>query len=270
MISTNRHPIMLPSGYTFHMIEVEEGNVTMGNEDDNTVCEVKVPSFWIAEYPTTQKLWFEVIGGNNPSYFQGDLRPVEQVSWYEAAAFCNVLNALFNYKAKYFVDENHTHLLDIKIARASVYPNVIPIFMDTGTDGFRLPKEKEWAYAAKGGNESKGLRYAGSNLLDEVGWYLGNSHLQTHPVGLKYPNELGIYDMSGNVGEWCEDQKKMADWLGQYKSALRGGSWNHYMQQCENSAFDSHHVPSSSDTIGFRIALHISHGDWPKLKSNSA
>ena len=137
--------------------------------------------------------------GSNPSRYTGDDNlPVEQVSWKDVQEFIQKLNAL------------------------------------TGKT-YRLPTEAEWEYAARGGNQSQGYKYAGSNTVGDVAWHYGNSDHKTHPVGQKQPNELGLYDMSGNVWEWCQD------WYGDYSSSaqtnptgpssgsyrvLRGGSWS--------------------------------------------
>ncbi len=188
---------------------------------------VTVSDFKIGKYPVTQKQWFEIMG-NNPSYFKGDDLPVETVSWYEAVEFVQKLNKL------------------------------------TG-ENYRLPTEAEWEYAAKGGKLSKGYKYAGSNDLNEVGWYWKNSDGKTHPVGSKAPNELGIYDMSGNVWEWCNDwygdyPKEAEDnysgpQTGEYK-VLRGGSWLNYGYDCR-SAVRLRGYPGfrNNYVFGFRLAM---------------
>jgi len=180
--------------------------------------------FYIGETQVTQALW-EVVMGNNPSKYQymGRNKPVVQVNWDDCQKFIKRLN------------------------------------FHTGRT-FRLPKEKEWEYAAKGGNKSKGFVYAGSNTINEVGWYNENSYQKnyyggytysTHDVMLKKPNELGIYDMCGNVQEWCEDAYGMSNGL----RAVRGGSWKHKASQCR-SDFKDALVSSFRDYyVGFRLAL---------------
>ena len=188
----------------FDMVYVEGGTFTMGAtseqgsdaySDESPAHSVTVSDFYIGKYEVTQAQWRAVMG-SNPSKFKGDNLPVEQVSWNDIQKFITKLNTM------------------------------------TGKT-FRLPTEAEWEYAARGGNQSKGYKYSGSNTLDNVAWYY-NSGGKTHPVGQKQPNELGLYDMSGNVWEWCQD------WYGSYSSSsqtnptgpssgsyrvLRGGDW---------------------------------------------
>lgn len=278
-----RKPITLPSGFTFHMVEVEGGSFMMGNNDEDAyenekiIHEVKVPGFWMAEYPTTQALWLELMGGENPSYFQGARRPVEQVSWYDAAAFCNALNALFGYPAKYFVDEKCSMALDIERARSVEFPSSMPIFVPPNRFGFRLPSEAEWEFAARGGRQSGGFRYAGSNKLDEIGWYGENSHEQTQSVGLKLYNELGIFDLSGNVQEWCEDQWHYtyegaptdgSPWIDRDVGAprvLRGGCWFENAQDCRPSFHFGKTPAGRSSKFGFRVVLFPPPVSWPGI-----
>ena len=168
------------NGVSFVMKGVQGGEFSMGAtpeqgndvyDDEKPVHRVAVSSFRIGQTAVTQALWKAVMG-RNPSYYKGDNRPVESVNWYDCQEFIGKLNAL------------------------------------TGKN-FRLPTEAEWEYAARGGNKSRGYKFSGSNLISEVGWYTDNSST-THDVASKAPNELGLYDMSGNVYEWCND------WSGKY------------------------------------------------------
>lgn len=224
--------IRLPNGFTFDMIFIKGGKFIMGNERDTSpIHEVSVPDYFLGKYLVTQGLWKVVMGEkNNPSFFQGDLRPVESVSWNNAKTFIQKLNE------------------------------------KTGKT-YRLPTEAEWEFAARGGIYSQRYLYAGSDKLKEVGWYNQNSERTTYSVGQKLPNELGIYDLSGNVWEWCED-----DWHKNYKGIptngsawinkkrggariLRGGSWGNASEFCDVS-YRSLNLPDyPGSQIGFRLAL---------------
>jgi formylglycine-generating enzyme required for sulfatase activity len=173
------------AGVSFTMVPVKAGTFTMGatNEQLDDATDREKPAhqvtltrnYSICETEVTQALWLAVMG-SNPSGFTGDLsRPVEQVSWNDCQTFIAKLNLM------------------------------------TGQN-FRLPTEAEWEYAARGGDKGQGFKYAGSNDIDEVAWYSGNAGGTTHPVATKAPNELGLYDMSGNVLEWCQD------WYGRYSA----------------------------------------------------
>ncbi|WP_373549152.1 formylglycine-generating enzyme family protein [Haliscomenobacter sp.] len=298
MTSTiTRRPVTLPSGFSFHLVEVEGGSFLMGNDDEDAygdekiIHEVNVPGFWMAEYPTTQDLWLDLMGGENPSYFQGAHRPVEQVSWYDAVAFCNALNACFAYSAKYYVDEKRSQVLNIALAQSIKSGESMPIYVDTAAYGFRLPTEAEWEYAAAlslvtersrsdraSATLSDRLRYAGSNVLDEVGWYDENSHSQTQPVGLKMANEWGLYDLSGNVWEWCEDQwhetyegapTDGSPWVDQDAGAyrvLRGGSWYFNAHYCRSSYRFSYRPARRDDGVGFRVLLFPPPVSWSGIQ----
>ncbi|GHT21111.1 hypothetical protein AGMMS4957_09410 [Bacteroidia bacterium] len=198
------------------MVTVAGGRFTMGatTEQGNDYYNVELPthsvtlsSFQIGKYEVTQKLW-ETIMGSNPSIFTDDDNlPVENVSWNDCQTFIKKLNAA------------------------------------TG-ENYRLPTEAEWEYAARGGAQSQGYKYSGSNMIDGVAWYGNNSDERTHPVGTKWSNELGIYDMTGNVWEWCSDR------FGDYDSGaqtnpigattgsdrvFRGGDWSSFAADCRVS-----------------------------------
>ncbi len=223
-------------GVSFKMVAVEGGTFTMGatpeqgsdaNDYEKPAHQVTLSGYSIGQTEVTQELWLAVMG-SNPSNFTGNLqRPVDQVSWNECQTFISKLNQM------------------------------------TGKN-FRLPTEAEWEYAARGGNRSQGYKYAGSNNIDEVAWYTSNSASTTHPVATKSPNELGLYDMSGNVEEWCQD------WYGSYSSdaqtdpsgpasgslrVYRGGSWDGLARICRVSD-RGHDAPSHThDYLGLRLAL---------------
>ena len=221
-------------GVSFTMIYVPGGTFTMGatseqgsdaENDEKPAHSVTLSSYHIGQTEVTQALWAAVMG-SNPSRFKGDWRPVENVSWYDCQTFISRLNE------------------------------------KTGKN-FRLPTEAEWEYTARNGN-SGGLKYAGSDIISNVAWYSNNSNSSTHNVATKSPNSLGIYDMSGNVWEWCED------WYGDYNSSSqtnpkgpsngnyrvrRGGSCESYAGFCRVS-FRAYSAPSRSDIpLGLRLAL---------------
>ena len=215
------------------MILVEGGAFKMGSDtglkNERPAHTVTLKSFYIGQYEVTQKLW-QTVMGDNPAAFKGcDDCPVEQVTPELIQAFLEKLNKL------------------------------------TGKL-YRLPTEAEWEYAALGGNKSKGYKYSGSNNLDEVAWYENNAGSKTHPVGQKRPNELGIYDMSGNVWEIC------ADWFDNsyYKKApatqplndkkaphkvVRGGSWRSPWQRCYSKARNRNIADHHKQNGGFRLAI---------------
>ena len=233
------------NGVSFNMIAVKGGTFTMGAtseqgddaySDEKPTHQVTLSDYCIGETEVTQELW-QAVMGSNPSYFTGNLqRPVEYVSWNDCQEFIKKLNQL------------------------------------TGKT-FRLPKEAEWEYAARGGSQSQGYKYAGSNNIDAVAWYYDNSYNKgsshpdygTHPVGQKQPNELGLYDMSGNVWEWCQD------WYGKYKSSsktnptgpssgsdrvCRSGSWvTHAGYYCRVSSRYGHAPTTRDNGFGLRLAL---------------
>ena len=212
--------------------------------DEKPVHSVTVDSFYMKATEVTQKEWREVMG-SNPSYFKGDNLPVENVSWYDAVKYCNALSK----------KEGRTPVYRINGSRVTA---------NWSADGYRLPTEAEWEYAARGGKKSRGYKYSGSNSAGSVGWYNANSGSKAHPVGQKQANELGLYDMSGNVWEWCWD------WYGDYSSGSqrdprgpssgsyrvrRGGSWGDsggYLR----SAYRNRSSPGSSGyNLGFRLAF---------------
>ena len=228
---------ILPGGISFEMVFVEGGEFMMGSEEEDAeswekpIHEVNLDGFYIGKYPVTQALWKAVMDiDNNPSYFKGDNRPVEHLSWHDAKGFIKKLSKITNPE-------------------------------------YRLLTESEWEYAARGGEKSKDYEYAGSSKLKDVGWYAKNSYGETKPVGLKYPNELGIYDMSGNVWEWVEDQ-----WHDNYKGAridgsawvdleeriyhvIRGGSWASDLWDCRVSYRNDYGPTSLGLDVGFRLGL---------------
>ena len=223
--------VVTVNGVSFNMIKVEGGTFQMGGNgeyDGKPIHQVTLTNdYYIGETEVTQELWAAVMGSNPSSFTSSNQLPVERVSWDDCQTFITKLNTL------------------------------------TGRT-FRLPTEAEWEFAARGGNASKGYTYSGSNTIDDVAWYDENSNSQTHEVATKAPNELGIYDMSGNVWEWCQD------WYGSYSSdaqtnptgptsgsrrVLRGGCWSPGGSIC-HVAFRYYYPPSAGLNVhGFRLAL---------------
>ena len=226
------------NGVSFKMIGVTGGTFNMGSPDSESsvsqqserpVHKVTVSSFSLGETEVTQALWKAVMG-KNPSYQKtGDEHPVETVTWNDCQEFIRKLNSL------------------------------------TGKN-YRLPTEAEWEFAARGGTKSKGYKYAGSNTINDVGWYYGNHKLKHVEVAQKQPNELGFYDMTGNVSEWVNDY-----WTSDYYSTspqnnptgpttghlyvMRGGDVFEEAKGCRNASRASTTPTDSSTSIGFRLGL---------------
>ncbi len=234
--SNGNRIITLYGDVVFTMIAVEGGTFQMGatseqgsdaDSNEYPVHSVTLSDYYIGETEVTQELW-EAVMGSNPSHFSGNpQRPVETVSWNDCQEFITRLNEL------------------------------------TGKN-FRLPTEAEWEYAARGGNKSQGYKYSGGNTIGNVAWYYDNSGLATHNGKTKSPNELGIYDMSGNVLEWCED------WYGNYSSGsqtnptgpstgsyrvLRGGGWYYYARHCRVSFRYYINPGDGLSNSGFRLVF---------------
>ena len=231
------NPNVLPievNGQTFNMIKVEGGIFTMGgspemikaDNDEKPAHKVTLSTYYIGETEVTQELWKAVMG-NNPSYFKGNNLPVESISWNDCQTFIRKLN---NLTGKYF----------------------------------RLPTEAEWEFAARGGNNSALCQYSGNPDIDKVAWYGENSGKKPHPVASKTANQLGLYDMSGNVWEWCQDWKgsytidDKIDPAGPSNGSFRinrGGCWGSNAWFCRSSTRCFIAPDGKRNYIGFRLAL---------------
>ena len=226
------------NGVSFEMVAVKGGTFTMGAtseqgddawSEERPTHQVTLSDYMIGKTEVTQELW-QAVMGSNPSYYKGNNLPVESVSWYDCQEFIKKLNSLTGLK-------------------------------------FRLPTEAEWEYAARGGNKRKGekcCKYSGSNNINDVAWYDDNSSSKVHAVATKAPNELGIYDMSGNVWEWC------SDWYGDYSSGsqtnpkgpskgsdrvFRGGGWDDFAGGCRVSFRNGLTPGRRYADLGLRLAL---------------
>jgi formylglycine-generating enzyme len=255
--------IPIPLNFVF----VQGGTFTMGNTYNNNnadglLHQVSLTSFYIDKYEVTQQEWIDVMG-TNPSHFQGDLaRPVEQVSWYSAIAYCNKRSMLEYLTPCYTYIGYGTNPAEWPEGwNQGAHDNFTCNFTD---NGYRLPTEAEWEYAAKGGNLSHNYLYSGSNLLSVVSWCYANSSQQTHPVGQLLANELATADMSGNVWEWCWD------WYdGSYYNTSpslnptgpatgsfrvdRGGSWGDGGSLCRVALRNLYTPSGTAVSLGFRL-----------------
>jgi Uncharacterized conserved protein len=226
----------------FRMIAVEGGAFTMGSKasdaksDQKPAHEVRLDDFLIGETEVTQALW-QAVMGSNPSGFRGESLPVDSVTWDACQAFVARLGKLLHEEGQLASDM-----------------------------AFRLPTEAQWEYAARGGQKARGYAYAGSDDIDAVAWTRDNAGDRTHPVAGKAPNELGLYDMSGNVWEWVQD------YYGPYEAAAqanptgpardtgrvikRGGSWYYAPEYFFRPGFRYGYYTAISDySIGLRLCL---------------
>lgn len=214
------------------MVFVEGGTFQMGsnigNDDEMPVHTVVLGDYYIGKYEVTQEQW-ESVMGSNPSYFRGAALPVESVSWDDIQEFIKKLNEKTGKK-------------------------------------YSLPTEAEWEYAARGGKKSLGFKFSGYNKPKNVAWYDSNSGDRTRPVGKKEANELGIYDMSGNVWEWCHDwysencyratshENPKGPSIGEMR-VLRGGSWRNPSDRCRSTYRSQGKPEDRHNSYGFRLVL---------------
>ena len=195
-----------------------------------------IQDLYVCQYPVTQKE-YESVMGYNPSNFAGNPdNPVENVTWYDAVMYCNELSKKEKLKPMYEISDIEKDGDNITDATVEIVKG----------NGYKLLTDDEWVWAAKGGNQSKGYTYAGSDNIDKVAWYDGNSGRKTHPVGQKKPNELGLYDMSGNVYEWNETE---SDCYRYY----RGGSGDDSNYGCKIDNQYGNSADSRDVNVGFRV-----------------
>ena len=228
-----------------------------------------IPDFYISKYEVTQKEWSEIMG-NNPSQFQGDSLPVEMVSWYDCVEYCNKRSMNEGLQPYYKIEKNKKdphNKTDIDSVKWTVTVNA-------GADGYRLPTEAEWEFAASGGKTSKSHTYSGSDELGEVAWYwrnsgdtiltggwlwpaIENNHCKPKPVGSKKPNELGLYDMTGNVREWCEDWYEDFNMTAGLARVQRGCGWMGAEDFCATSYRGSFEASGKGPDQGFRLCKSV-------------
>ncbi len=233
------------------LVLVDGGKFARGY-DANSVHIVEVPSFYLGIYPVTFSKYdqfCQMTGRDKPrdQEWGRENRPVINVSWIDAVEYCNWLSKESSLQEAY-VGLNHE------------------IQINSNANGYRLPSAAEWEYAARGGKKSKWYQYSGGNNLEEVGWYRVNSEMKTQIVGQKKPNELGLFDLSGNVWEWCNDTwhqnyqgapRDGSAWIENEnftKRILRGGSWISHDNYCDPNYYDTKDYEKPFNFVGFRLA----------------
>lgn len=216
------------------MVAIPAGSIELRDDRTKEKWTVVIEPFLLGKFLVTQDLYFEITQ-QSPSAFKGSRRPVETVSWQQAVSFCNALSVRGGLQPCYSFNEGNDEIA----------------FTPTA-NGFRLPTEAEWEYACKAG--TTGIRYG---ELDLIAWYKANSEKSTHDVGLKEPNLWGLYDMLGNVWEWCSDIYDETVY-GSYR-IFRGGGWCDEERGCmATNRRRSHPASFKIDDLGFRIARNIS------------
>jgi formylglycine-generating enzyme required for sulfatase activity len=212
-----------------NMVRIGGGAVALRDDRVQRQWQVELKPFCLSKFQVTQALYASVVG-NNPSSFTGDQHPVENVSWYDAIAFCNSLSDAQGLQPYYTTGENQDDVL-----------------INQDANGFRLPTDAEWQFAALGGQAQP--RYGD---VEDVAWYKENSEGRTHPVGQKQANSYGLFDMLGNVWEWCFDVYD-AEVYGTYR-VFRGGGWNDPERGCLATNRRRSHPTYGIDDVGFRLA----------------
>jgi len=211
------------------MAAIPGGVIDLRDDRIHTKWTVEIKPFLLAKYPVTVELYFAVTG--KPVFsLTGDRRPVVNISWNEAVVFCNLLSRDAGFKEVYLISKDGA-----------------AVTCDWEADGFRLPTEAEWQYACQAGNN--GYRYG---EIDQIAWYHGNSGDEIHEIGQKDPNVWGLYDMLGNVWEWCWDVYDVKKY-GAYR-IFRGGGWAEETRGCGATCRRRGHPTFRIDDLGFRVA----------------
>jgi formylglycine-generating enzyme len=252
------------SGTVHNFIFVKGGNFV--NKKSNLYGKrASIADFYIGKYEVTQQEWAHVMG-SNPSKFRGDNLPVEMVSWYDCVEYCNKRSLKEGLKPYYTIHK------DTKDQRNKADIDTLKwmVTSQPEANGYRLPTEAEWEYAASGGQLSKSYSYSGSNDLQEVGWYwrnsgdtilaggwlwptIENNHCKSKPVGSKKPNELGLYDMTGNVREWCDDWYEDFEMPTGLVRVQRGCGWMGAEEFCVTTYRGSFEANGVGPDQGFRL-----------------
>lgn len=234
-----------------------------GGTFNNGTSNVTLSSFYIGKYEIQQSQFYSAMGWES-SYFNNETYPVEQVSWFYAVEFCNWLSIQEGFSPCYSYSSYGTNPDNWPSGWWSSNANHMNISCNWNSNGYRLPTEMEWMFAAMGGNQTHNYTYSGSNDVNSVAWYGQNSNSTTHAVGLKNANEVVTYDMSGNVSEWCWDiyneeypsgnQTNPHGVSSGSERVRRGGAWNNWHGSCRVYERISNYPSTSSNSIGFRIA----------------
>jgi formylglycine-generating enzyme required for sulfatase activity len=260
------------------MIHIGTGEFVMGctdefkpdcDGDEFPIHAVKLSAFYIGKYEVTQAEWASIMGDNPSMHDQcGDNCPVENIDWYSMLIYCNELTQdnpdLGSGQIVYFKDANFEFPWTLADYGGDGNTSSAEVYVAPFKKGFRLPYEAEWEYAARGGGQNSGFKYAGSDVIDEVAWYNDNADDSTHPVGEKVANALSLFDMSGNVWEKVFDRH--ADTYGEghvcdpsgpsegTDRVNRGGAYNYAFNDSMASSRSYNKSSRSSSNIGFRIA----------------
>lgn len=222
-------PQTTPNGFDL-LVEIPKGWIAMRDDRTKEKWTIEIQSFYLGRFPVTQALYLEITQ-EDPSTFKGKRLPVETVTFTDAAVFCNKLSAYNGLTPCYTIEDESDEIV-----------------FDASANGFRLPTEAEWEYACKAG--TKGIRY---DELEHIAWYKGNSGNKTHPVGEKKPNAWGLYDMLGNVWEWCTDLYDTKVY-GTYRIFRGGGFCDEERSVMATTRRRSHPSKFKIEDLGFRIA----------------